>query len=73
MFQDLGKVLIFLGLALAAVGLLLNWVPSLRLGRLPGDLLIRRENWSLHFPVVTCLLASVVLTLVFWLIQWFRR
>ncbi len=73
MYQDLGKVLIFLGLALAAVGLLLTWVPSLRLGRLPGDLFIRRENWSLHFPLITCLLASVVLTLVFWLIQWFRR
>ena len=73
MFQDLGKVLFVLGLALAAMGLLLTWVPSLRLGRLPGDLFIRRENWSLHFPLVTCLLASVVLTLVFWLIQWFRR
>ncbi len=73
MFQDLGKVLIFLGLALAAVGLLLTWFPSLRLGRLPGDLFVRRENWSLHFPLVTCLLASVVLTLVFWLIQWLRR
>ena len=73
MFQDLGKGLIFLGLALAAVGLLLTWVPSLRLGRLPGDLFIRRENWSLHLPLVTCLLASVVLTLVFWLVQWFRR
>ena len=73
MFQDLGRVLIFLGLALAAVGLLLTWAPALRLGRLPGDLFIRRENWSIHFPLVTCLLVSVVLTLVFWLIQWFRR
>ncbi len=73
MFQDLGKVLIFLGLALAAAGLLLTWMPSLRLGRLPGDLHIRRENWSLHFPVVTCLLVSVALTLAYWLIQWFRR
>ena len=73
MFQDLGKVLIFLGLALATAGLLLTWMPSARLGRLPGDLHIRRENWSLHFPVVTCLLVSVALTLVFWLIQWFRR
>ena len=73
MFQDLGKVLIFLGLALAAAGLLLAWIPSLRLGRLPGDLYIRRENWSLHFPVVTCLVVSIALTLVYWLIQWFRR
>ena len=73
MFQDLGKVLIFLGLALAAVGLLLTWIPLPKLGRLPGDLYIRRENWSLHFPLVTCLLVSVILTLVFWLIQWFRR
>ena len=73
MFQDLGKVLIFLGLALAAVGLLLTWIPLPKLGRLPGDLYIRRENWSLHFPLVTCILVSVVLTLVFWLIQWLRR
>lgn len=73
MFQDLGKVLIFLGLALAAVGFLLTWIPLPKLGRLPGDLYIRRENWSLHVPVVTCVLVSVVLTLAFWLIQWFRR
>jgi hypothetical protein len=64
---DLGKTLIVIGLVIVAVGgvlLLAGRVPWL--GRLPGDIYIQRGNFSFYFPVVTSLLVSVLLTLLFW-------
>lgn len=57
--RELGKALLLFGVVLAALGLLLTLGPKLpgRLGRLPGDLILRRENFTLYFPLVTCLLA----------------
>ena len=69
--NELGKMLVVLGLVIAAVGLVLwtglgkNW-----LGRLPGDIHYTRDNVSFHFPIVTCLLISVALSILMWL---FRR
>jgi hypothetical protein len=68
--NDLGKPLFFLGLFIAAAGLLLwsgfgkGW-----LGRLPGDIQYSRGNFSFYFPIVTCLLLSILLTLVLWLFR----
>jgi uncharacterized protein HemY len=64
------RILIVLGVLLIAVGLLWPWLSKLGLGRLPGDVVIRREGFSLYFPIVTCLVVSAVLSLIFWL---FRR
>ena len=69
--NDLGKFLVVAGLVIAAVGALLwsgfgkGW-----LGKLPGDINYSRDNVSFHFPIVTCLLVSVVLSLLAWV---FRR
>ncbi|MCM2264896.1 MAG: DUF2905 domain-containing protein [Desulfuromonadales bacterium] len=66
-----GKVLIILGLVLIIAGILLilpGKVPFL--GKLPGDIRIERETFSFYFPLGTCLLLSLILSLVFWL---FRR
>ena len=66
--NDLGRSLIVVGLLIALVGvvlLLAGRVPWL--GRLPGDIYIQRGNWSFYFPVVTSLVVSVLLTLLFWL------
>lgn len=73
--RELGKWLIFSGAVLAVVGVLLviGARLPLRLGRLPGDIAIEGRRGSFYFPVVTCLLLSVVMTLVFWLIGWLRR
>lgn len=62
------KILIVLGLAFLAAGLLWPLIAKLGLGRLPGDLIIRREGFALYFPITTMILISVVLTLVirFW-------
>lgn len=68
--RELGKLLLTFGVVLAALGLLLTLGPNLpgRLGRLPGDIIIRRENFTFYFPLVTCLLLSVILSLLFWLL-----
>ena len=68
---DLGRTLFIIGLLIAGVGLLL-WSGFGRgwLGQLPGDVNYQRGNFSLHFPIVTCLVVSVILTVLIWL---FRR
>lgn len=68
---ELGKILIVLGLLLAAVGLLLvlgGKIPWI--GRLPGDIYIKRKNFTFYFPLVTSIIISILLTLLFAL---FRR
>ncbi len=74
-FSGFGKLLIVLGALVAAIGLLLTVLPKLPglgsgfgwLGRLPGDILIKRDNFTFYFPLATSLVISVVLTLVFYL------
>ena len=68
--NDAGKLLVAAGLILAAVGALL-WSGFGRgwLGRLPGDIHFTRGNFSFHFPLVTCLLASLLLTFLLWLFR----
>ncbi|HET7441034.1 MAG TPA: DUF2905 domain-containing protein [Terriglobales bacterium] len=72
---DLGKLLIFCGALLAAVGLLLVVLgrTNLPIGRLPGDIVYRGKNTTFYFPLVTCILLSVVLSLVFYLFGRFRQ
>jgi hypothetical protein len=68
-----GWVLLVLGLVIAGVGLVWILAPSLPwLGRLPGDIRIERENVRFYFPLVTCLLLSLVLSLILWAIRLFR-
>jgi hypothetical protein len=68
---DIGKILVVVGLCIAGVGLLLwTGVGKGWFGKLPGDIHISRGNFNFYFPIVTCLLISAVLTLLFWL---FRR
>ncbi len=67
---DLGKFLVIAGIFLAAVGAVL-WSGFGRgwLGRLPGDIHYKGDNFSFHFPIVTCLLLSLILSLVLWLFR----
>lgn len=63
------RALIAIGLAIAAVGLAWPWLSRLGLGRLPGDIYVRGEHGSFYFPLATCVLLSVALSLVLWLIN----
>ncbi len=67
--HPIARMLIVTGLLLAAVGVLLLVVKQVPfLGRLPGDILIQRKHFTFYFPVATCILLSLVLTLVLYLI-----
>jgi membrane protein implicated in regulation of membrane protease activity len=66
---DVGKLLLLLGLVIAAVGAILMLAGRVPwIGRLPGDIHIQRGNFTFYFPLATSLLVSVVLTLVFYLL-----
>jgi len=68
----MGKFLVFAGIVLVAAGLFFMFGSKfLPLGRLPGDITIRRENFSFYFPIVTCIVISILLTLI--LNFFFRR
>jgi hypothetical protein len=69
--SDFGKILVFFGLILVGLGLILLFVPKIPwLGKLPGDITIKRENFTFYFPLATSILISVLLTILFSL---FRR
>jgi hypothetical protein len=63
------RALIVIGLAIAAAGALWPWVSQLPLGRLPGDIRIEGDSGGFYFPLVTCLVISVVLSLLVWLFR----
>ena len=65
----MSRFLITLGVVLVALGLLWPLVQKLGLGRLPGDIVIERENFRLYIPLATSLLVSVLVSIVFWLIN----
>jgi hypothetical protein len=68
--QELGKTLFVIGLLITAAGFYL-WKIGGRLpfGKLPGDIAIQKENFSFYFPLTTCILISVILTLIMWLLR----
>ena len=66
--QDLGRTLLLAGIALAVIGGLLYWSKGLPwLGKLPGDLIVRKSNFAFYFPLATSLLLSAVLSLLYYL------
>jgi len=73
--RELGRLLLLVGAILALVGAFLYFKGKLplRLGRLPGDIVHRGEHSTIYFPIVTCAIVSIGLTLLVWLISLFRR
>jgi len=67
--MTLGRLIILAGVALVCLGLVVSFLSetNLPLGRLPGDLVYKRKNTTVYFPWVTCLVLSVLLSLLLWL------
>ena len=65
-----GKLLIIAGLLIALIGMVITFAPKIpSLGKLPGDLHIKRDNFSFYFPLTTGLLISLLASLIFWLFK----
>ena len=64
------KTLIIIGILFILVGLLYPFLKDLGLGRLPGDIIVKKENSSFYFPIVTCIVVSVVISLI---LMFFRK
>lgn len=68
--DTMNRILIIAGVLLIVAGLAWRWLMGMGLGRLPGDIVFHRGNTTFYFPVVTCIVVSVVLSLLVWI---FRR
>ncbi|MFQ5964016.1 MAG: DUF2905 domain-containing protein [Candidatus Scalinduaceae bacterium] len=64
---DFGRLFIFIGILLVVIGFFLilgNKIPFI--GKLPGDISIEKNNFSFYFPITTCIIISIILSLIFW-------
>jgi Protein of unknown function (DUF2905) len=74
MMRELGKFVVVIGVVVTLVGFLMwTGIAPKWLGRLPGDIRIEREHSAFYFPIVTCVILSIVLSVVFSLFSLFRR
>ena len=66
----MGKMLIGIGIVLVLIGIIMTVGPKIPwIGKLPGDISIQRENFSFYFPLTTCIIISILLTLLFYLLR----
>jgi hypothetical protein len=73
-FQSIGKFFIIAGIVIIAIGILLTFFNKIPfIGKMPGDIIIKRENFTFYFPIVTSIILSIILTLIFYLINKFRQ
>ena len=69
--RDLGsgfvmqKILIYIGLIIIVIGILWPFLKEIPIGRLPGDIVYRKGNFNFYFPIVTCLVVSLIVTIIF--------
>ena len=73
MLQAFGKYLTIFGILLAIIGIIFIAGGKIGLGKLPGDIVIRRKNFTFYFPLITCIIISIVLTLILNLISRFKK
>ena len=71
--QQIGKLLIFAGLFIAAIGVLVLVLGKFGLFKLPGDLEFGSRNWKVYVPIASSIVLSIILSLILWLVNYFRR
>lgn len=65
----MSRTLIIIGIIIVIIGVLWPWIQKMNLGRLPGDILVEKDNFKFYFPIVTSIVISIVLTIIFWLFR----
>jgi len=69
-----GKILILFGILLIILGVIFSFFGKIPyLGKLPGDIFVKKENFTFYFPLTTCILISIILSLIFYLISKFLK
>jgi ABC-type antimicrobial peptide transport system permease subunit len=71
--QQIGKLILLAGIIISAVGALLILLGNFGLFKLPGDLEFGGKNWKVYIPITSCVLISLILTLILWLVYYFKR
>ncbi len=67
--NELAKLIIFSGIVLVAIGLSIMFMPKIPfIGRLPGDIIIKKDNFTFYFPLASSIILSIILTIIFYLI-----
>ncbi len=70
MMQGLGKLLIFIGIVFVVIGFLLIIFPKIPyIGKLPGDIYIKKDNFSFYFPLATCIILSIIISLILYFLS----
>lgn len=67
--MEITRILIIVGVTLVLLGLLWPWLSQIGLGRLPGDIVVERENFRVYIPITTCLIVSVVISVLWYLFR----
>jgi len=65
----MNKTVIYIGILIVIVGLLWPWITKLPLGKLPGDIAIKKEGFQLYFPITTMIIVSLVISVILWLFK----
>lgn len=71
--EQIGKILIIFGLVIVTTGIIIILLGNTGLFKLPGDMQFGTKNWKVYIPLASCIIISVVLTLLLWLINYFKR
>jgi len=71
--QQIGKWLILAGLVIALTGTFIMILGKIGFFKLPGDFQLGGKNWRVYFPIASCIVISIALTVILWLIHYFRR
>jgi len=65
----MNKTIIYVGVIIIAIGLLWPWITKLPIGKLPGDIVIKKEGFQMYFPITTMIVISVVISILLWLFK----
>lgn len=71
--QQIGKWLVVVGIAIVLLGAIVILLSRIGLFKLPGDLEFGSKNWRIYLPIASCIILSIIVTVILWLINYFRR
>ena len=71
--QQFGKYILMTGIVISIIGGIVILFGKMGISRLPGDIEIEGKNWKIYFPAISCIVISIILTGIFWVVGWLRK